>query len=123
MAKIKKHERSVGIALLPLGNDATFDQLVKFVNQHRDELFLILIGGEISASAYKRLIRSGAADWTSAKSDLNEVLDIIARRRYVDDAELWAATWSWSSPGYGLVYSERWRGRQHDARHRSCSLP
>jgi pilus assembly protein CpaE len=77
----------VGIALLPLGNDLTFDQLVQFVDQHRDEIFLILIGGEISASAYKRLIRSGAADWTSAKSNLNEVLDIIARRRYVDDAD------------------------------------
>jgi Flp pilus assembly CpaE family ATPase len=86
-AKIKKDERSVGIALLPLGNDHTFDQLVQFVDQHRDEIFLILIGGEISASAYKRLIRSGAAEWTSAKSDLNEVLDIIARRRYVDVTE------------------------------------
>jgi Flp pilus assembly CpaE family ATPase len=86
-AKIKKDERSVGIALLPLGNDHTLDQLVQFVDQHRDEIFLILIGGEISASAYKRLIRSGAAEWTSAKSDLNEVLDIIARRRYVDVTE------------------------------------
>jgi pilus assembly protein CpaE len=86
-ARIKKDERSVGIALLPLESDLTFDRLVQFVNQHRDEIFLILIGGELSASAYKRLIRSGAADWTSAKSDLNEVLDIIARRRYVDDAD------------------------------------
>lgn len=84
-AKIKKDERSVGIALLPLGNDVTFDQLVQFVDQHRDEIFLILVGGDISASAYKRLIRSGAADWTSAKNDLNEMLDIIARRRYADD--------------------------------------
>ena len=85
-AKIRKDERSIGIVLLPLGNDGTFDQLVQFVDRHRDELFLILIGGEISASAYKQLIRSGAADWASAKSDLNEVLDIIERRRYADDA-------------------------------------
>ena len=77
----------MGIALLPLEGDLTFDQLVQFVNQQRDEIFLILIGGELSASAYKRLIRSGAADWTSAKSDLNEVLDIIARRRYTDDTD------------------------------------
>ena len=86
-AKTKRDERSVGIALLPLEGDLTFDQLVQFVNQQRDEIFLILIGGELSASAYKRLIRSGAADWTSAKSDLNEVLDIIARRRYTDDTD------------------------------------
>jgi pilus assembly protein CpaE len=86
-AKIKKDQRSVGIVLLPLGSDLTFDQLVQFATQHRDEIFLILIGGELSASAYKYLIRSGGADWTSAKSDLNEVLDIIARRRYADDAD------------------------------------
>ena len=86
-AKMKKDERSVGIVLLPLEGAITFDQLVQFVDQHRDDLFLILIGGELSATAYKHLIRSGAADWTAAKSDLNEVLDIIARRRYADDVD------------------------------------
>jgi pilus assembly protein CpaE len=84
-AKTKQDEPSVGIALLPSGTDGTFDRLVQFADRHRDRIFLILIGGEISASAYKRLIRGGAADWTSGKTDLNEVLDIIARRRYADD--------------------------------------
>ena len=84
-AKMKKDERLVGIVLLPLEGALTFDRFVQFVDQHRDNLFFILIGGELSATAYKHLIRSGAADWTAAKSDLNEVLDIIARRRYADD--------------------------------------
>jgi pilus assembly protein CpaE len=84
-AKTKQDEPSVGIVLLPSENDGTFDRLVQIADRHGDKLFLILIGGEISAGAYKRLIRSGAADWASAKTDLNEVLDIIARRRYADD--------------------------------------
>ncbi|MGA7787140.1 MAG: hypothetical protein WCA56_03120, partial [Xanthobacteraceae bacterium] len=88
VAKSKLEEPTVSIVLLPSGQDGHFDQLVEFIDQHRAELFFILIGGEISASEYKRLVRSGAADWTPAQTDLSEVLDIIARRPYGHDPRL-----------------------------------
>ena len=120
-AKTKRDERSVGIALLPLEGDATFDQLVQFVNQQRDELFLVLIGGELSASAYKRLIRSGAADSTSAKSDLNDLLDIIARRRYTDDADFRLQRGAGHRP-VTISFIPSAGGVGNTTAHRSCSL-
>jgi pilus assembly protein CpaE len=87
-AKSEPEEPTVGIVLLASRQDGNFDRLVEFIDRHRAKLFLIFIGGEISASDYKRLVRTGAADWTPAQTDLSEVLDIIARRRYGHDPRL-----------------------------------
>jgi pilus assembly protein CpaE len=78
----------------PNGRDPTFvlvtapsddqgyvDRLVEIASQYRHEIFLILITDEISGSDYKRLVRTGAADWASAKIGVREVTDIIERRR------------------------------------------
>jgi pilus assembly protein CpaE len=80
-AKSAIREPAIAIVILPRGDRAYFDRLVEFSARHASEAFLVLIGDEISASDYKRLIRSGGADWTSAKADPREVLDIIARRQ------------------------------------------
>jgi pilus assembly protein CpaE len=74
-------EPAIAIVILPQADRAYFDKLVEFAAQHANEAFLVLIGDEISASDYKRLVRGGGADWASAKADPREVLDIIARRR------------------------------------------
>lgn len=54
-----------------------------FINismRHRDRVFFILISNEISTNDYKRLIRSGGADWVSAGGSLQEIPEIIHRQ-------------------------------------------
>jgi pilus assembly protein CpaE len=74
-------DSAIGIIILPQGDPDSFDRFVDFAAQHSREMFLILIGDEITASDYKRLIRSGGADWASANANPAEVLEIIGRRR------------------------------------------
>ena len=68
------------LVVAPPDDQGYFDRLVEVAAQFRNEIFLILISDEISGSDYKRLVRTGAADWASAKAGPREVLDIIARR-------------------------------------------
>ncbi len=58
-----------------------FADLLKAAEVGRDDLYFILISDEISASDYKALTRTGAADWVSFSADAQEILDIIARHR------------------------------------------
>jgi pilus assembly protein CpaE len=44
-------------------------------------MFLILISDDISANDYKRLVRTGGADWVSASAIPQEILDIMSRQR------------------------------------------
>jgi len=69
------------LVVAPPGDHGYFDRLVEVAAQYRNEIFLILISDEISGSDYKRLVRTGGADWASAKAGPREVLDIIARRQ------------------------------------------
>jgi pilus assembly protein CpaE len=69
------------IALLPDGEPVDFDRLLDFAIRQLGGVFLIVVGGEISATQYKRLVRGGAADWVPMPADVGEVLEIIARRR------------------------------------------
>jgi pilus assembly protein CpaE len=74
-------EPPVVLVTAPSEDQGYFDRLVDVAAQYRNEVFLVLISDEISASDYKRLVRTGAADWVSAKSGVREVTDIIERRR------------------------------------------
>jgi pilus assembly protein CpaE len=67
----------------PPDDNSYFDHLVDVAGRYRNEIFLILISDEISATDYKRLVRSGAADWASAKAGSREVVEIIARRQQI----------------------------------------
>ena len=74
------HEPPTVLVVSPPGDEAFFERLVEVAAQYHKELFLILISDEISASAYKRLVRTGGAEWASAKAAPREVVEIIARR-------------------------------------------
>ena len=65
----------------PSNTNAYFDGLLSMVERARGQFFFILISEDISASDYKRLIRTGSADWASAARAPQETLDIIARRQ------------------------------------------
>jgi pilus assembly protein CpaE len=69
------------LVVAPRGDHGYFDRLVEIAAKHQNELFLILISDEISASNYKRLVRTGGAEWVSAKAASREVVEIITRRR------------------------------------------
>jgi pilus assembly protein CpaE len=62
----------------PLG-DANVDHLIDVVRRHSPNLFFIVVGGDISARDYKRLIQSGNADWVAEIGLPHEVLDIVGR--------------------------------------------
>jgi pilus assembly protein CpaE len=85
-AKTDRDDQTIAIVVLPEGDRDAFDRFVDFAGRYGREIFLILIGDEISASDYKRLIRHGGADWASAHADPTEVLEIIARRQRESDA-------------------------------------
>ena len=72
---------TIAVALLPSNVVVDFDRFVDFAARLPAGMFLIIVGGEISATQYKRLVRSGAADWVPMPADIGEVLEIIARRR------------------------------------------
>jgi len=72
---------TIAVTLLPSNIAVDFDRLVDFAGRLPSGMFLIVVGGEISATQYKRLVRSGAADWIPMPADVGEMLEIIARRR------------------------------------------
>src|SRR5439155_10363018 len=54
---------------------------VSMAAQLREQFFFILISADISASDYKRLIRTGGADWVSTARAPQEIMEILGRRR------------------------------------------
>src|SRR5712692_6984621 len=58
-----------------------FDRLIDVATHYREHIFFILISDDISASDYKRLVRTGGAEWVSASGPPQEIIEIIARRR------------------------------------------
>ena len=77
----RRGELAFAVVVLPQGDHQEFEQLVEFAARHAREIFLVLIGDEISANDYKRVIRTGGADWVSANADPAEVVEIIAGRK------------------------------------------
>jgi pilus assembly protein CpaE len=85
-AKFEHDDPPIVVIALPRNDHDYFERLVGLAARPGDRPFLVLIGDELSASDYKRLIRSGGADWVSRSADPSEVLDIIARRQSINDA-------------------------------------
>jgi pilus assembly protein CpaE len=62
-----------------LNTSSSFDRLVNIADQTQQGLFFIFVSKEISASDYKRLLRSGRADWVSLQDAPQEIYDIVNR--------------------------------------------
>lgn len=67
--------------LLPFSQDQMPIERLIEVAAGASRLFFIFISSDISARDYKRLVRVGNAEWVSAESAPQEVLDIIARQK------------------------------------------
>ena len=72
-------DRSIILLVATPSNDANVDDLIDVVRRHSPNLFFIIVGGDISARDYKRLIQSGNADWVAEIGLPHEVLDIVGR--------------------------------------------
>src|ERR1700682_1023263 len=58
------------LLIAPPSDAETIENLAETAVRYRDRIFFVLIGGEISASQYKSLVRTGGADWISAGADV-----------------------------------------------------
>jgi pilus assembly protein CpaE len=56
------------------------DKIINIANSYRHRVFFILISNEISGADYKRLVRSGGADWVAAAGSLQEVPELIYKQ-------------------------------------------
>src|SRR5499433_2123337 len=65
--------------IIPVLTGTSFDRMANIAEQEHRGIFFIFISNEISASDYKRLVRSGGADWVSIEGAPQEILDIISR--------------------------------------------
>jgi pilus assembly protein CpaE len=72
-------DRSIVLLVAAPPKQANVDDLIDVVRRHPRNLFFIVVGGDISASDYKRLIQSGNADWVADVGLPQEILDIVGR--------------------------------------------
>jgi pilus assembly protein CpaE len=61
-------------------NSLPLDRVISVAEQDHPGTFYIFISKEISASEYKRLTKSGGADWVSWNGAAEEIADLLARR-------------------------------------------
>ncbi len=71
--------RSIVLLVAPTPEHTNVDDLIDVVRRHSRDLFFILVGGDISARDYKRLVQSGNADWVAEGALPQEILDIVGR--------------------------------------------
>jgi pilus assembly protein CpaE len=64
-------------------NEDYVEPLIALAEQNRDRYFFILISDGISAGNYKRLLRTGCADWASAAGAAAEVVEIVTQRQRI----------------------------------------
>ena len=70
----------VCVVLAPADDGVYLDRLIDIAGKHRDGIFFILLSSEISASDYKRLVRTGNVDWVDVNGAPQEILEIMGRR-------------------------------------------
>ncbi|HTZ66933.1 MAG TPA: AAA family ATPase [Roseiarcus sp.] len=67
------------VVLVAASENGDAQNLIDLVSRHQRHMFFIVVGGDISAREYKRLIQSGNADWVADGGLPQEILDIVGR--------------------------------------------
>src|SRR5262245_2390586 len=70
----------VVIYLSPTLTGSAMDNFINVAGRYRDRIFFILVSNEISGDDYKRLVRSGGADWVAASGSFQEISDLISKQ-------------------------------------------
>jgi pilus assembly protein CpaE len=71
------HEQNY--VIFPVLAAESVDRIVNIAEREHPDVFFIFISREISATDYKRLVRTGGADWVSMQGAPQEIVDIISR--------------------------------------------
>jgi pilus assembly protein CpaE len=70
------------VLFLAPANDVNYiDHVIRIAEKYRDSIFFIVISEDISGNDYKRLIRTGGAEWVSSNANPREIVDITNRQR------------------------------------------
>ena len=77
---IQRDAEKIYIIFPVLSAPSSFDRMVSIAEQDPHGLFFIFVSREISASDYKRLVRSGSADWASLAGAPQEISDIVFQK-------------------------------------------
>jgi pilus assembly protein CpaE len=94
IAKLEDIARDIGdqlkpppyiIVAGPADNDSYLERFISTAVQHRERFFFILISDDISTANYKRLVRTGSADWVSMAGAAQEITEIFAKRRMLSE--------------------------------------
>jgi pilus assembly protein CpaE len=72
-------ERSIVVLVAASSEIGSVQNLIDVVSRRPRNIFFIVIGGDISAQDYKRLIRFGNADWVAWAAQPQEILEIVGR--------------------------------------------
>ena len=72
-------ERSTVVLVAAAPEIGNVQNLIDVVSRRSRNIFFIVIGGDISAGDYKRLIQSGNADWVAEAGLPQEILEIVGR--------------------------------------------
>jgi pilus assembly protein CpaE len=67
--------------LAPANDVGYIDHVIRIAEKYKDSIFFIVISEDISGNDYKRLIRTGGAEWVSSNANPREIVDITKRRR------------------------------------------
>ena len=76
---VKGADRSIVLLVASTPKHANVEHLIDVVSRNPRNLFFIVVGGDISARDYKRLLQSGNADWVAEGGLPQEILDIVGR--------------------------------------------
>jgi pilus assembly protein CpaE len=76
---VNSAERSIVVLIAAPPKVANVQNLIDVVRRYPRNIFFIVVGGDISARDYKRLIQSGNADWVAEVGLPHEILDIVGR--------------------------------------------
>jgi pilus assembly protein CpaE len=72
-------ERFIVVLVAAVPENGNVQDLIDVVSRRPRNIFFIVIGGDISARDYKRLIQSGNADWVAEAGLPQEILEIVGR--------------------------------------------
>ena len=76
----KPDTKIVVIYVSPTLPGSGIDNIINIASRYRHRVFFILVSNEISGADYKRLIRSGGADWVPARGSLQEIPELIYKQ-------------------------------------------
>ncbi|HZZ23745.1 MAG TPA: AAA family ATPase [Roseiarcus sp.] len=76
---VKGADRSIVLLVASTPKHANVENLIDVVSRNPRNLFFIVVGGDISARDYKRLLQCGNADWVAEGGLPQEILDIVGR--------------------------------------------